>query len=120
MSKRDTQREREFLRAAANGHIAFAEHAEQRLSAGQELFGDSWSWAGIPRLLAEMLEEAVDLATWAVLTDQAIDLDERLSDRQREQLRAALHVAARRGAQAHALLSNVVTTYDDHRTKDTA
>jgi hypothetical protein len=103
---RDMKRERQFLTAASAGTASFIAHAEERLIVGQQQYGDSWSWAGISRLLTEMLEEAVDLATWAVLTDQAIDLDQRLTDQQREQLRAALHVAARRGAQAHAILVN--------------
>jgi hypothetical protein len=63
--KRDLRRERQFLTATSARNPSFIAHAEQRLSVGQQQFGDSWSWAGIPRLLAEMREEAVDIATWA-------------------------------------------------------
>jgi hypothetical protein len=108
MSLRDGFRERRLLAAAARGHEPFVRHAEARLEAGQEPFGDSWAWFGMPRHLRELLEEAADLGAWAVLADQALDRDPHLSHLHREQLRAVLAIAARRGAQAHEALTRAL------------
>jgi hypothetical protein len=102
---RQAAREQRFLADAARGHAPFVAHAQARLEGGEELYGDSWAWIGIRRHLTELLEEAADLGAWATLADQALDRDSEVSDQHREQIRAVLAVAARRGAQAHQALS---------------
>jgi hypothetical protein len=101
---RDTGRERQFLRAAARGSEAFVHGCEQRLEAGQALYGDTWAHAGVMALLGEIVDETLDVACWSVLAAQTLDQDEGLSGLRREQLRAVLEGAARRGAQAFDLL----------------
>src|SRR5450755_3893089 len=108
MSLRDGFRERRLLADAARGHEPFIRHAEARLEAGEEPFGDSWAWIGIRRHLEELLSEAADLGSWSCLADQALDRDPHLSDLHREQLRAVLAIAARRGAQAHEALTRAL------------
>ena len=107
---RDLDRERQFLTDAARGHEPFVRHATSRLDAGEELYGDSWAWIGVRKHLAELLEEAADLGSWAVLADQALDLDPGLSDVDRGRIRAALRLTARSGAQAHTALTGVLAT----------
>lgn len=105
MTERDSFRERRWLAEAACGHAAFIEQALARLEAGQAEFGDSWAWIGVRRHVAELTEEASDLGAWAVLCDQALDLDAGLSSEQREHLRQTLRRVAALGAAAHRLLS---------------
>jgi hypothetical protein len=112
MTRRDTQREHVFLTEAARGHDSFVAQCEARLEAGEERFGDSWAWVGIRRHLTELLEEAADLGSWAVLADQALDHDQALSDLHKEQLRSVLAVASHRGAQAHELLSQALRSVE--------
>jgi len=101
---RDTERETRFLAGAARGHNPFVAQAQARLEAGEEIYSDSWAWIGILRHLAELLEEAADLGSWAALADQALDR-EQLTEREREHIRASLELAACCGAQAHAALT---------------
>lgn len=108
--RRDLRREHQLLAAANRGQPGrFIEHAEERLAAGEAVYGDSWAFAGIRRLLTEMQEEAADLGSWSVLADQALDLEE-LTDLHRDQIRAVLALAAHRGAQAHAALSRALAS----------
>lgn len=104
MTSRDRDREQRILTNAGHGRAPFIEQARARLEAGEERFGSSWSWIGIPRHLTELMEEAADLGSWAVLADQALDLEHGLSDDAREQIRQALHRAAELGAEAHKVL----------------
>lgn len=112
MSLRDTQREQRLLAAAARGHLPFADQAFARLEAGEEPFGDSWTWIGIARHLSELLEEASDLGAWSALADQALDRERDLSDLHRGQLRAVLELVARRGAEAHQALSQALRSVE--------
>ena len=107
MSARNLKREQRFLTEAARGHDPFVRHATARLEAGEEPFGDSWCWIGVRKHLAELLEEAADLGSWAALCDQTADHDPRLSDVDRERVRAVLALVARLGAQAHEALDGV-------------
>lgn len=75
MSRRDPQRETAFLTEAARGHAPFVEQATARLDMGEEIYGDSWAWIGLRRHLAELLEEAADLGSWAALASQALDTE---------------------------------------------
>jgi hypothetical protein len=109
---RDTQREHAFLAEAARGHDRFVAQCEARLAASEDRFGSSWAWIGIGRHLTELLEEAADLGSWAVLADQALDHDQTLSDLHKEQIRAVLVVTSRRGAQAHELLSQALASIE--------
>jgi hypothetical protein len=114
---RNHDREHTFLAAAARGHAPFVAHAQARLEAGDEPFGDSWAWIGIGRHLSELLEEAADLGAWAALADEALDL-ERLTDRQRQQVRAVLALAARRGAEAHQSLTAALRSIETQTTTE--
>jgi hypothetical protein len=106
---RDRGREREFLaKAVGEDRSAFVVEAQARLTAGEQLYGDRWARVGIRRLLEELVEEAVDLGAWAALAEQAVDLEPRLSDVQAAQVRGVLALAARRGAQAHDVLAQIV------------
>jgi hypothetical protein len=107
-NSRDLEREQRFLREAARGHQPFVDQATARLEAGEEPFGDSWAWIGIRRHLAELLEEAADVGSWAALADQALDR-EQLSDVDRQRIAAVLQLAARHGAQAHEALSQALS-----------
>jgi hypothetical protein len=103
-AERDQRREARFLGDAARGHDPFVVQAQARLAAGEEIFGQSWAWIGIRKHLTELLEEAADIGSWAVLAVQALDR-EQLADAERDRIRAVLELAARRGAQAHAALT---------------
>jgi len=105
MTRRDPDRERRFLDDAARGHEPFVEQATARLDAGEEIYGDAWIWIGLRRHLAELLEEAADLGSWAALASQALDREPDLSATDRERVVAVLAAAARHGARAHALLT---------------
>ena len=107
MSARDLDREQRFLTDLARGHDGFVRHATARLAAGEDLYSDSWAWIGVRKHLGKLLEEAADLGSWAVLADQAADVDPRLSDVDRERVRAVLALVARLGAQAHEALAGV-------------
>jgi hypothetical protein len=102
---RDPERERTFLDAAARGHHPFVTQAQVRLEAGEELYGTSWAWIGVRRHLAELLEEAADLGSWAALADQALDHERDLSDVDRQRIAGVLAAAAEQGARAHAALT---------------
>ena len=110
MSARDFDRERVFLTAAARGHHELVEHATARLAAGEDVYGDRWT-VGIRTLLGELSEEAADLLAWGSLADQALDF-ESLTEAQREQVCAVLHLAARHGAQAHRALATALRVLD--------
>jgi hypothetical protein len=112
---RDLAREHQLLTEAARGHAAFVQQAEGRLAAGEDEFGDSWAWIGVRKHLSELLEECADVGSWSALCEQALSLDPRLTDQQREQVRAALQVAARHGAQAHQLLTNALNALGERR-----
>ena len=112
MTARDLHREHAFLANAARGHAGFVTHAEQRLEAGDETFGDSWAWIGIHKHLTELLEEAADLGAWAALADQALDRDPAVTGVPRDQLRAVLALCALHGAAAHRSLAQALTTLE--------
>jgi hypothetical protein len=105
---RDLTRERRLLTEASRGHQAFINQAQERLEAGEELFGSSWAWIGVRKHIVELLEEAADIGSWSVLADQALDLDPNVTDVHRQQTRAVLAIAARRGAQAHEALTTAL------------
>jgi hypothetical protein len=112
MIARDLAREHRLLGEAARGHDSFVHQAEARLAAGEDEFGDSWAWIGTRQHLHELLEECADVGSWAALCDQALDIDPRLTDQQRDQVRAALHVAARHGADAHRMITQITRVLD--------
>jgi hypothetical protein len=108
-AERDPGRERQFLATAVGEQrSAFVTEAQTRLTAGEQLYGDRWATVGIRRLLGELVEEAVDLGAWAALAEQAVDLEPGLSDVRADQIRGVLALAARRGAQAHDVLAQIV------------
>lgn len=107
MTERDLDRERAFLTEAARGHKPFVDQATARLDAGEEIYGDSWKFIGLRRHLVELLEEAADLGSWAVLAVQALDTEPGLSDADRQRIAAVLAATASHGARTHAVLSTI-------------
>jgi hypothetical protein len=105
-ARRDLERERLFFRKAAMLAPPFREHARERLEAGDREYGDSWATRGLADLLFEIAEECVDVAAWAVLTDQALDERTDLEPVDRDFARKALRDAARYGAFAYARVFN--------------
>lgn len=95
---RDLARERRFLARA--GEPAFADHAAARLEAGERAYGDQWARRPLVELLEEIAEEAVDVACWAVLALQRLDVED-VGDAERARVAAALELAAREGGRAH-------------------
>lgn len=112
---RDTKREAEFLRAAARGEDEFVERVEARLRLGDELYGTFYQWIGIRKLLDELREEALDLAAWASLADEALDREVELDAERRDQIRAVLQSSARYGSQAYVTLSLARRSIGDRR-----
>ncbi len=104
--ERDVAREHQFLIDAAHGETPCVDHAEHRIADGDEAYGLSFLWIGIRRHLAELQEEAADLAAWAALADEALDREHDVSDLHKQQIRAVLVAAAQHGARAHGLLTN--------------
>jgi hypothetical protein len=110
---RDHDREWAFLASTGRGSDgAFFRQATSRLDAGQDQYGDRWASVGVRRLLAEMLEEAADLGGWGALALQALDRDPSLTHEQRQRVGAALHLAARRGAEAHSAVRSALRVLD--------
>jgi hypothetical protein len=97
-ARRDPEHERVFLRRAAALAPLFRDHVQQRLARGEELYGDSWANRPVCDLLAEIAEECVDVAAWAVLADQSLDQRADLNAAERETLAGVLLRAANRGA----------------------
>lgn len=104
---RNLDRERRFLIDIAPTSPEFVVAVQARLLAGEEQYGDSWAWIGIRRHLAELTEEAVDLAGWAVLAEQALD-QQSIDEITRRRVSAVLRLVARRGAQMFDLLSQTL------------
>jgi hypothetical protein len=109
---RNLDRERRFLVDVAPASPTFVQAVQARLQAGDEQYGDSWAWIGVRKHLAELMEEAVDLAGWAVLCEQALD-QQTMSETSRRRLSAVLRVVARRGARAHELLAQTLRIIDN-------
>ena len=111
---RDVQRERAFLEQAARGDHEFVEHVEGRLAAGDELYSNSFLWVGVRKLLDELREEALDLAAWATLAEEALDGEHNLNPAERERVRNVLAASARYGAQAYVVLSLARRSIGEH------
>lgn len=80
--------------------------ASARLEAGQRLYGDRWAVTPVERLIGELIEEALDLACWSVLTRQRLDLTDLDPDYHR-QLTEALTATIRAGAVAYSHLTRL-------------
>lgn len=117
-TRRDLHREHLWLENAARGHTAFVEHAEARLAAGDEPYGDSWMWIGLRRHVAELLEEAADLGAWSALARQVVDRETTLDDVHRQQIGAPLELTARHGAAAHEALTRAAQLLDSRKGDD--
>jgi hypothetical protein len=83
----------------------FVRAVSDRLAIGDGLYGDDWALTPFDRLLAELIEEALDLAAWAVLADQRLDMEPDPPDTTAE--REALLRAIRCGAAAFAALNSI-------------
>lgn len=77
-----------------------------RLEAGQRLYGDRWAVTPIDRLITELTEEALDLAAWAILTRQRLDLAD-LHPAEHRPIVDALTGTIRAGAAAYGFLSTI-------------
>lgn len=84
----------------------FEQAVHRRLSIGQGLYGDQWAGMDIGRLLREIREEGLDLATWSALTGQHSHLD-RLDDEQRQRIVMMLQEIAAHGAKVDALVKQL-------------
>lgn len=94
---------------AVAGRSGFAEHARNRLAAGELAYGNRWAELELADLLVELCEEAADLGAWGVLALQALDLDRTLSELGRPTIAARLHGAILTGARAHHELERART-----------
>lgn len=110
---RSVDRERRFLHAVAPDSPAFVEAVQARLQAGEERYGDSWAWIGVRRHFAELMEESVDLAGWAVLCEQALDQDPAVDEVTRRRASAVLRLTARSGARTYDLLAQTLQVTED-------
>lgn len=79
--RRDHARERALLdhgqRLARITVASWPAHVTARLEHGQDRYGDQWAERPAGDLVAEAVEEAVDLAAWSCLALQSIDADAR-------------------------------------------
>lgn len=80
---------------------SFAQQAQERLEAGQALYGDQWASRPLTELLDECAEETLDTAAWAVLSAErliALELDRETTATVSDMLAQAMAA----GATAHA------------------
>lgn len=84
----------------------FQDAVHRRLSMGQEMYGDKWAGMDVGRLLREIREEGLDLATWSALTAQHSHLDG-LSDDDRQRATLLLQEIAAHGAKVDALVKQL-------------
>jgi len=85
------------------GALGFARGVGRRLAVGEELYGDRWAVLGIPKLIDELSEEALDLGAWGVLALQALEQQE-LAENHRERVATRLRATILWGAYAHSEL----------------
>lgn len=72
-ARRDPDRETAFIESAIDPPADYVERVQARLDLGNRLYGDRWAVTPLDDLLAKLIEEALDLTCWAVLTEQRLD-----------------------------------------------
>lgn len=114
---RDRGLERSFLERAERAAAtppgqAFADHVQARLDAYGREHGDTFTDRPIADLLAEVAEEAADVAGWSALALTVLQ-DAELPDVDRVRVEAALESLAALGAQTFAIADRAIPAAED-------
>lgn len=110
---RDTQLEDYILETAERyGGPGFAAGCRQRLTMGQEMYGNAWAARDIKDMVREIREESLDVGAWGVLAAQLVPSDDDYGERML-QIRALLQRAISRAAGIDADLRQILDLLAD-------
>jgi hypothetical protein len=91
--------------------IGYSEQVQDRLTLGQELYGDRWASRSLHDLIREVREEAFDIGSWSVLAAQIAD--ESLGGERMMHVRMLLQQAVGRAAAVEHDLRQVLDLLAD-------